>query len=782
MPAVVQRKFRTIFRDFDPNMMNRFPDAMRKGKVIGRSLLRLEDEPLLLGQGRFADDIGFPHQLHMRVVRSGHAHGHVMAIDIGAARALSGVVAVWTGADIKDLPPIDFRDSAAEVLKPYRQPALAQDIVRYVGEPVAAVFAADPYIAEDAAALVTVEVEELPPLMSASDSPAAFAAGLSTEPVILRNSYGDLDAAFAAAAYVIELDLSIGRHSGVPLETRGAVARYDAARDVLELYGAAKVPHRTRDNLARMLGRKPESVHLKEGHVGGGFGIRGELYPEDVLVSLATMRFGRPVKWIEDRREHLLAANHSREQRHQVRAAVDAQGRVLAMDDEFFHSQGAYVRTHGARVPELTAGMLSAPYRMPAFRSTAHFRLTNKTPAATYRAPGRYEGSFVRERLMDAVAAKLHLDRIEVRRRNLIGKAEMPFARGLSALGTDVVLDSGDYAGLLDKTLAAMKWDELQSALRRRRANGEAVGAGLACFVEKTGLGPKDGVRLSVDASGAVELVTGGASLGQGFETVMAQICADALGVDYRRITVIHGQTDRIVDGVGAHASRATVMTGSATHDGALNLRAKALDLAAELLQAPAAALDIADGIVVRRGQESGPSIALGEIARQHGGQLTAEGWHHTDHMTYPYGVHAAQVCIDRETGAVVVERFFVAYDIGRAVNPMMIEGQIAGGYAQGLGGALYEEFLYSENGQPLSVTFADYLMPTACEVSAVEILLTEDAPSPLNALGIKGAGEAGVTAVGAAIASAIDDALGLPFGVTELPITPQRVLALARR
>ena len=736
---------------------------------------------MLLGQGRFADDISFPDQLHMRMVRSEHAHGRVIAIEIAAARALPGVIAVWTGADIKDLPPIDFRDPAAEALKPYRQPALAQDMVRYVGEPVAAIFATDPYLAEDAAALVTVEVEELPPLMSASDAPGEFAQLLSTEPVILRNSYGDLDAAFAAATHIIELELSVGRHSGVPLETRGALARYDAARDVLELYGAAKVPHRTRDNLARLLGRKPESVHLKEGHVGGGFGIRGELYPEDVLVSLAVLRFRRPVKWIEDRREHLLAANHSREQCHHVRAAVDGDGRVLAMDDEFFHSQGAYVRTHGARVPELTAGMLSSPYRMPAFRSTAHFRLTNKTPAATYRAPGRYEGSFVRERLMDAVAAKLHLDRIEVRRRNLIGKEQMPFARGLSALGTDVVLDSGDYAGLLDKALAAMKWEELQSDLRRRRASGEAVGVGLACFVEKTGLGPKDGVRLGVDASGRIELVTGGASLGQGFETVMAQICADALGVDYRRIRVIHGQTDRIADGVGAHASRATVMTGSATHDGALNLRAKALEAAAELLQAPAATLDIVEGVVVRRGQESGPSISLGEIARQQGGSLTAEGWHHTDHMTYPYGVHAAQVCVDRETGAVVVERFFVAYDIGRAVNPMMIAGQIAGGYAQGLGGALYEEFLYSADGQPLSVTLADYLMPTACEVSKLDVLLTEDAPSPLNALGIKGAGEAGVTAVGAAIASAIDDAIGIPGGVTELPVTPRRLLALLR-
>ena len=759
-----------------------FRDAARSGNVVGRALPRLEDEVLLRGQGRFADDIGFDRQLHLRVVRAQHAHGRITAIDAGAARALPGVFAVWTGKDIEGLPPIDFRDPAAEALKPYRQHALAHDIVRYVGEPVAAVFAEHPYVAEDAAALVVVDVTELPPLMCASAEPAEFAAGLSTEPVVLRNSYGDLDAAFAAAAHVIELDLRIGRHSGVPMETRGALARYDPPRDVLELYGAAKVPHRTRDNLARLLGRAPESVHLKESHVGGGFGIRGELYPEDVLVSAAAMRFGRPVKWIEDRREHLLAANHSREQHHLLRAAVDKDGRVLAMDDEFFHAQGAYVRTHGARVPDLTSGMLSVPYRVPAFRSTAHFRLTNKTPAATYRAPGRYEGTFVRERLMDAVAAKLHLDRVEVRRRNLIGRDEMPFDRGLSALGTDVVLDSGDYPGLLDKALAAMEWDRLQGELRCRRAKGEAVGAGFACFVEKTGLGPKDRVRIAADASGGIELVTGGASLGQGFETVMAQICADALGVDYRRITVVHGQTDRIADGVGAHASRATVMTGSAAHNGALNLRAKALDLAAELLQAPAAALDIVDGVIAPRGEAAGPSIALAEIARQQGAAgLVAEGWHHSEHMTYPYGVHLAQLRVDRETGAVAVERFLVAYDIGRSVNPMMVEGQIAGGYAQGLGGALYEEFLYSEDGQPLSTTFADYLMPTACEVSKVDVLVTEDSPSPLNPLGLKGAGEAGVTAVGAAIASAIDDALGLSFGVTQLPATPQRILALLR-
>ena len=758
--------------------MTRFADAERRTGVIGHSLPRLEDEPLLRGQGRFLDDLNLPDQLYMRVLRAPIAHGRIVGIECDAARKSPGVFAVWTGRDVAQLPPIDFRDPAAEALKPYRQPVLAQTHVRYAGEPVAAVFAVDPYLAEDAAALVELEIEPLPALLSEKQSPGEFAAGLSTEAMTLRDSYGDPDAAMRTASGIFELELAIGRHSGVPLETRGALAVYHKAGDVLELFGAAKVPHRTRDNLARLLGRAPASVHLKEGHVGGGFGIRGELYPEDVLVSAAAIRFGRPVKWVEDRREHLVAANHSREQLHCVRAAVDRAGHVTALEDEFFHSQGGYVRTHAARVVELTSSMLTVPYRIPAFRSTAHFRLTNKTPAATYRSPGRYEGAFVRERLFDAIAAKLGIDRVELRRRNLIAASEMPFARGLHALGTDMVLDSGDYCGLLDKALAAFGWEDAETSVRRRRASGEAAGVGLACFVEKTGLGPKDAVRISLDAGGRIELVTGGASLGQGYETVMAQICADALGVDYRDITVVHGQTDRIADGVGAHASRATVMTGSAAHDGACRLRSMMIESAAGLLQARPAALTIRDGQIGRIDTTAGPSVTLAELAR-HAGALTAEGIHRSDHMTYPYGVHLAQVRVDRETGAVTVERYMVAYDIGRAVNPMMIAGQIAGGFAQGLGGALFEEFLYSPDGQPLSVTFADYLMPTACEIVDPEILLTEDAPSPLNPLGLKGSGEAGVTAVGAALASAIDDAIGIPLAITRLPVTPQRLLSL---
>jgi aerobic carbon-monoxide dehydrogenase large subunit len=518
---------------------------------VGRSVPRLEDRPLVTGRGMYAADVAFPHQLHMRVVRSSVAHGRIVAIDAAAAMALPGVAAVWTARDVADIPPIDFRLSKIEGLAAYRQTVLATDRVRYVGDPVAAVFAADPYVAEDAADLIVLDIEELPALLDACGPVGAFEPGRSTEAAAVEKTYGDLDGASRSAHAVVELTAEIGRHSGVPLETRGAIARYDAARDILELHGAAKVPHWNRDAIARMLGRAPSSVHLYEGHVGGGFGIRGELYPEDVLVCLAAMRLGVPVKWIEDRREHLIAANHSRQQVHRLRAAVDAQGQVLALDDEFFHDQGGYVRTHAATVPDLAASMLPGPYRLPAYRAVGHIRLTNKTPGGTYRAPGRYETTFALERMMDAIAAQLRLDPIEVRRRNLIDTSEMPYARPFATLGADIVLDSGDYAGLLDKALVAADWTNLQADLRRRRADGEAVGAGLALFVEKSGLGPFDGVHVAVDHSGAVEVITGAASIGRGVETVMAQICADALGVDYARVRVTHGRTDRIDAGMG---------------------------------------------------------------------------------------------------------------------------------------------------------------------------------------------------------------------------------------
>ncbi|MGI8525382.1 MAG: xanthine dehydrogenase family protein molybdopterin-binding subunit, partial [Pseudolabrys sp.] len=721
-----------------------------KKKYIGRSVPRLEDRPLLLGQGRFAADISFPGQLHMRVVRSAIAHGRILSVDASAASAMPGVHSVWTAEDVAHIPPIGFRLTGLVELEPYRQYVLARDIVRYVGEPVAVVFAEDAYIAEDAAEHVDVSTEQLPPILDVAKQVSMYDATHSTETCVIRKGYGDIGAAFMTAHAVVSLELSIGRHTGVPLETRGVIVNYDANRDVLEMHGAAKVPHWNRNTIAHMLGRHAHSIQLYEGHVGGGFGIRGEIYPEDIIACAAALKFHKPVKWIEDRREHLIAANHSRQQHHKIRAAIDGHGHILGIEDEFFHDNGAYMRTHAATVPDLTAAMLPGPYKIPAYQAVGHIRLSNKTPCGTYRAPGRYESTFVRERLMDAIAAKLKRHPLDVRRRNLIPQSSMPYDAKLDTLGTHIVYDSGDYARLIDATEAELHRSSVREFLDRRRDAGELVGLGSALFVEKSGLGPSDLVRIVVHASGQVEVITGSASVGQGIETVVAQICADTLGVGYAGIRVTHGQTDRIETGGGAYASRVTVMTGEATRLAADNLRTKILAAAGTLMQTPSDKLDIADGVIASR-DSPGPSMTLAELActlAKNGEPLTADGFFEYRHMVYPYGMHIAQVRIDAETGGAAVERYFVAYDVGRAVNPMLIEGQIAGGVAQGIGGALLEEFLYDEHGEPLSVTFADYMLPTALEIPEIGVVISEDAPSPLNPLGLKGAGEGGVNAV----------------------------------
>jgi CO/xanthine dehydrogenase Mo-binding subunit len=514
------------------------------------------------------------------------------------------------------------------------------------------------------------------------------------------------------------------------------------------------------------------------------------VYPEDVLVCWASRQLGRPVKWIEDRNEHLVAANHSRDQVHRIRAATAPDGYITAIDDEFWLDQGAYVRTHAATVPTLTASMLPGPYQIPAYRVRGHVRLTNKTPAGTYRAPGRYEGTFARERLIDAVAATLGRPAMEIRLRNFITRDQMPFARAMSALGTDVEYDSGDYALLVSKAEARFSLAELEQDLAARRARGEAVGLGGAFFVEKSGLGPYEGVRISVDQSGHVDVITGAGSMGQGFETVITQICAQTLGVAPDAIRVLHGQTDQIEYAMGAFASRLTVMAGSATLIAAQALREKALTAAARMLEANPRDLELSDGAVQVAGDPE-VRISLAQIAAalrpdqaaRWGMEpsLTADGWHTTDHMCYPYGLHLAVVRVDTETGQVIAERLLVAYDVGRAINPMLVEGQIVGGAAQGLGGALLEEFRYDDAGHPQCTTFMDYLLPTRAEMPPVDVLVTEDAPSPRNPLGVKGAGEGGTTAMGAAIAAAIDAALGVPLGVIELPVRPEAALRLAK-
>jgi CO/xanthine dehydrogenase Mo-binding subunit len=736
--------------------------------MIGKSPRRLEDRVLLTGAASFAADLSAPGQLHMRVVRSTVAFGRILEIDTSEAERAPGVVAVWTADDVREIPPIDFRQESIPGLEPYRQPVLAREVVRYVGEPLAVVFTEDSYSSEDAAELVFVDYEEGQPIVDATAAPAAFDGSLSTEPTEIRHQYGDVDGSFAEADLVVEGRFHIGRHTGVPLETRGGLALTKG--DVVYLFGAAKVPHYNRSAIAKMLGRPIDSVVLKEGHVGGGFGVRGELYPEDVLLCLAALRLERPVRWIEDRREHLMTANHSRDQVHNIRAAVNSAGFILALEDEFWLDQGAYLRTHACTVPNLTAAMLPGPYEVPSYRVRGHVRLTNKTPAGTYRAPGRYEGTFARERLVDLIAGRLELDPVEVRRTNFISPGDMPHARPLVALGTPLEYDSGDYPRLLDRLLDHLSYDAVKAELRRRRAEGQLVGLGLAFFVEKSGLGPSDAVRIEVEAGGDIVVFTGAASVGQGVETSIAQICADCLETDIARIRIVHGQTDAIAHGMGAFASRVTVMTGSATHLAAEKLKSLAVETAALQLGTSPAEIHYENGVL----HSPHGHLTLGELAARK--RLCVEDSFETRHMAYPYGAHATVVEVDPATGGVEVLRYVVAYDVGRAINPALVEGQIVGGVAQGVGGALTEEFVYDRDGQPLATSFMDYLLPTCAEIPAVEVLISEDAPSPLNPLGCKGSGEGGTTGAGAAIAAAIDDALDMPGAVTSIPATPEEI------
>lgn len=761
--------------------------------AVGRSVRRLEDRRLLLGRGTFVDDVDLEGQLWMRVVRSPLAHATVLGIDTEPARRLPGVRAVLTGDDLRDAPPIPMRlQLTADPLDHALQPVLARERVRYVGEPVAVVVADDAYAAEDAAESVDVTYE---PLQAVVDLDAALrpdAPALSgdqgNEVATLVRGYGDVEEAFAAAAHVVEVEVHVSRHTGVPLETRGLIASYDTRRDHLVIWGLTKVPHFNRKLLAEALGLPLTHIRLHGCDAGGGFGVRGEFYPEDFLVPYLARRLGRPVKWVEDRGEHLVAANHSRDQRHRIAVALTEDGRLLGLRDEVWHDNGAYLRTHGVTVPELTVTMVPGPYRVPAFRGEVHVVVTNKTPAGTYRAPGRYEGTFAREHLLDAAAARLGIDPVELRRRNLLETTEMPHTRALSALGTEVVLDAGDYPGLLDKALAAAGFDGWREEARAARRDGALVGTGIGVFLEKAGLGPYETAAVEVDPTGGIRVTTGGTSLGQGIETVLAQIAADELGIEPEAVEVLHGDSDLVPDGVGSWASRSTVVGGSAVQHAAVAVAGKARRVAAELLGVSADKVELAGGQARVRGMRD-RALALAEVAgacdplssarRGEDPGLRADGVFVAEHMTYPYGVHLAQVQVDPGTGGVRVLRYCVAYEVGRAVNPSLVEGQILGGLAQGIGGALMEEFRYDAEGQPQCTTLMDYLLPTSADMPPdVRVLIAEDAPSPGNPLGMKGAGEGGVTACGAAIAGAVADAMGIPGGLRRLPITPGDVLA----
>ncbi len=670
--------------------------------VVGRRIRRLEDRRLLRGLGHFVDDVDRVGQQWMRVVRAPVAHARIGDIDATAALALPGVESVLTGEDLAHVAPIPVRTATEHRLDEYLQPVLARGRVRYVGEPVAVVLAEDPYVAEDAAELVEVEYEELPVALEARAAIEAEASqlrdGTGNEAATLTMGYGDVDAAFRDAATVVEAEVKIGRHSGVPLETRGLVAAYDRGTDHLTIWGSTKVPHFNRRVLSRLMGLPLSSISMKRSDAGGGFGVRGEFYPEDFLVPYLARETGRAVKWIEDRQENLVATNHSREQTHRLEAAFDDEHRLVGLRDEVWHDNGAYVRTHGVVVADLTLAMLPGPYRVPAYEGTAHVALTNKTPCGTFRGPGRFECTFAREHLLDVAAAKLGVGRLELRRINLLDPSEIPHARQLSTLSTDVILDAGDYGGLLEKALRSSGFEEWEKESQRLRNEGHLFGTGVAYFLEKSGLGPYEEAAVEVDPTGSVRVLTGGASLGQGIETVLAQIAADQLEVPPEKIEVVHTDTDLLPDGVGSWASRSTVVGGSAVMLAAQATVEKALRVAAELLEASVEDLSLeASGVEVVGSPDR--RLSLGEIAEACDPQrsaamgeepgLGARRTFSVDHMTYPYGVHLAQVEIDPETGGVRIARYFVAYEVGRAVNPTLVEGQLVGGAAQGIGGAL---------------------------------------------------------------------------------------------
>jgi aerobic carbon-monoxide dehydrogenase large subunit len=757
---------------------------------IGTRLPRHEDPRLLRGQGRFGDDFSTPGQLWARIVRSPAAHGQVRALDVTVARKAPGIAAVVTAEDLPRNLVIPVRLAVAGTdLSRFLQPVLARGTVRYVGEPLAVVAGDDPYACEDAAELVDIDITREPAVL---DARGAFHDGDQHRAAAeLTRGYGDTEAAFAAAAHVISVDLAIGRHSGVPLEPRCLLAVPEPNRGELDIFGMTKVPVWNRDLLADMLGIDETLIRVHAIDAGGGFGVRGEFYPEDFLIPWLAVRLGRPVKWAEDRAEHLVAVNHSRQQYHHIAAAFAADGRILGLTDDIIQDNGAYCRTHGVAVPELTAAMLPGPYRVPAYRGRVRVVLTNKTPCGTYRAPGRFEGTAAREHLLDVAATLLGLDPVQLRNRNLLSAGEMPHERPISTLGTDLILDTGDYPALLAAAVSEADRLGYRAQAAAQPGGNRRRGFGLAVFVEKSGLGPQETADVIVSRSGAVHVYSGGTSVGQGIETVLAQITADALGVHPGAVRVTAGDTAAQPFGSGSWASRSTVVGGSAVHQAALAVRQRALQLAARVLEAAEQDLDLAGGSITVRGDPA-VCLSLADVARAAApasrylkpgepAGLSARRRFEVSHMTYPYGAHAAVVEVDTGTGRIRVLRYLVAYEVGRAINPMLVEGQLRGGVAQDLGGALFEEFRYDGAGQPQAITFIEYRLPTAAEIPPVDVLLSQDAPSPGNPLGVMGAGEGGINAVGAAVANAVRDALGLAGGVGQLPLTPARVCALCQ-
>jgi aerobic carbon-monoxide dehydrogenase large subunit len=784
-------------------------------QMFGAPVQRREDRRLVTGQGRFVDDLVPAGALAAAFVRSPHAHARVVDIDVTDAVDTAGLVAIYTYDDLdgqltEPLPLLIPHPSLSHPKTPY---VLAKDTVHHVGEAVAMIVARDRYGAEDAAGRVRVSYDPMPAVVGVAE---AIRAGHLVHADVPGNiaahhveQVGDVDAALEAAPHTLELDLSIERSASTPLEGRGVVARWDPDGTV-RVYSSTQTSTSVRAALAAKLDLPLDKVEVVAPDVGGGFGVKiVHPWAEEVLVPWAARQLGRPVAWTEDRREHFVSSAHEREQEQQIRVGFDDEGRITGLDVKIWHDNGAYT-PYGVIVPIITSTQLLGPYKPGAYRAEWQSLYTSTVIVTPYRGAGRPQGVYAMERTMDAIADYLGVDRTEVRARNFIQPEEMPYDQGLTFQdGRPLIYDSGDYPALLEKLKKLAGWDDFESYREQARAMGRRVGIGIGCYVEGTGVGPYEGGHVLVEPSGRVRVATGLTSQGQGHQTMLAQIVADELGVPFGDVEVVTGDTRRFRYAVGTFASRTAVMSGNAVALAARAVRAKALRIAGDALEADPADLEIANGMISVRGHpeasiglatvavlsnplryafdeaaRAATQFAGSDVSRPPIGADDEPGLEATDYYsplrsTFAAGMHAAVVETDPETAEIQVLRYCVIHDCGRVVNPMILEGQVHGGVAQGVGGALYERMVYDEHGQLLNATFMDFLMPYATEVPLVEVDHMET-PSPLNPLGIKGAGEAGVIPGMAVVASAIEDAEG--FVIRRMPISPSELFHLRER
>src|ERR1043166_1299388 len=765
-------------------------------KYSGQPLKRLEDPRLLRGEATFLEDLLLPGTGHVAFVRSIYPHAR-FRVDVSSARISIGAMGVFVAADLGPVRQLPVR-TGPPTPRPCSHPLLARDKVRYVGEPIAVVVAESRYAAEDVADAGKVEYEPLDPVPDARAAVATGAVLLHDELVgnlaaDFTVQVGDVDRAFSAAEVVTRETYYVHRDTGMPLETRGVAARHEGGPGDLALGSSTQWPHTLRDALRDVL-RRPESrIRVVAPDVGGGFGVKQEIYPEELVLALLAMRLGVPVKWVETRREHLTTAAHAREQWHDIELAARRDGTVIGLRAGILADIGAYVRSLGALWPSLTAASLSGGYRIRDYTCRVRAALTCKAPAGAYRGAGQPEATFAIERAMDHLARQLAIDPAELRRRNFIRRDEFPWDGGAASTQVPVTYDSGDYENTLDAALTLARYEERRAEQASERAKGKSgklIGIGIASYVLLTGLGPHEGAVLRVNSDGGVLLITGASPHGQGTATMLAQVVADELGVKPGDVVVRHGDTALIPFGVGTYGSRNAVVAGSAALIAARIVAAKARRLAAHLLEVSDADLELADSVVrVIGAQDRRLSLAELATACAPGSPLPdgmdpgLEATHYfpAPRPTFASGVHVAVVSVEHDTGRIGILDSAIARDSGRGINPLIVEGQHHGGVAQGIGGALHEELVYDENGQPRTQSFLEYAMPTAEHVPAMKITNLAT-PSPLNPLGVKGVGETGALAPPAALTAALEDALRIfDARITGTPLRPEDIFRLMR-